>query len=203
MGRVSSGRLFCRFGALALCVVLPGFAFGCGSAKTTGAGSGTTTAASAKLVAPEGAAYAYRVPDGFKSVPGSGPGEHLTTVIPAWLPNHSGTISAFQLTPDGDIAGAQATDRFLTAFDRQTVAFYRGRGASVTAGKRTTVAGHPALCWEIRHFRNSYDGVVDGDACAIVAGSAVVQQGCTWKPATREVVQRGCKALRASLQIGS
>jgi hypothetical protein len=194
-----------RASALALCVALTGLAAGCGgsskpAARTT-TGTSATSTGSAALVSPEGAVYRYRVPEGFKLVPGKGPGQHLTTVVPSSLPANSGTISAFELTPGDSLAGPRAVDRFLTAFDRQTVAFYRSRGGAVAAGTRTTLAGHSAICWKIGHFENSYSGVVDADACAIVAGGVVVQQGCNWKPSARAIVERGCAAVRASLKV--
>jgi hypothetical protein len=204
---MSSGRLFNRACALTLCAALAGLAAGCGDSSkpaavpVAGTGTTMTSTGSARLVAPPGAAYRYHVPAGFKLVQGSGPGQHLTTVIPAYLPTNSGTISAFELTPGDSLAGPRAVDRFLTAFDRQTVAFYRSRGGAVAAGTRTTLAGHPAVCWKIGHFDNSYSGVVDADACAIVAGGVIVQQGCNWKPNARAVIEAGCEAMRASLQI--
>jgi len=91
---------------------------------------------------------------------------------------------------------------FNRAFDRQTLAFYRSRGGAATPGARTTIAAHPAICWKISHFDNpAGSGVVDADACAIVAGGVIVQQGCNWKPSARAVVEAGCKAVRASLRI--
>jgi hypothetical protein len=62
------------------------------------------------------------------------------------------------------------------------------------------LAGHDAICWRIAHFRNAYDGLIDADSCAI-AGRRLVLQTCTWKPASRAVVQRGCTALRAQLRV--
>jgi hypothetical protein len=205
---VSSGRLFNPASALALCAALAGVAAGCGGGSKPAASTTTsprpaasTTAAAGSLVAPEGAAYSYRVPEGFKLVPGRGPGQRLTTLAPAYLPTGSGTISAFELTPGENLAGAHAAERFLRAFGRQTVAFYRSRGGAVAPGTRTTIAGHPALCLRVSHFDNSYNGVVDGEGCTIVAGSVVVQQGCNWKPNARAMIAAGCKAMRASLRI--
>jgi hypothetical protein len=193
---------------LALGAAFAGFVAGCGGgSKATAAtapstGTGTTNGGSGSMVAPQGAAYSYRVPSGFKLVKGTAPGRHVSTVVPAYIPADSGTISAFEITPSDSLEGSKAINRFLASFDRQSVAFYRSRGGTTTPGARTTVAGHPALCWKISHFNNPASGtVLDGDGCAIVAGRVVVQQGCNWKPSARTVVEAGCKAMRASLKI--
>jgi hypothetical protein len=208
--RVRHRRPFDLASALALCGALAGLTVGCGDSSnpaavtTRSTGAGTTPAASAARVAPRGGAYSYTVPAGFKLAPGTGPGQHLTTLASTSLPAGSGTLSAFEFTPGADLTDAHAADRFLAAFDRQTVAFYRGRGGTLAAGTRTTIAGHPAMCWRISHFKTTVGaGVVDADACAIVAGGVIVQQGCNWKPSARVTIERGCEALRASLKVSS
>lgn len=59
----------------------------------------------------------------------------------------------------------------------------------------------PAVCWRVHRFRNAFDGIVEADACAVVGSENVVQLGCTWKPQTHAVIERGCSELRASLKV--
>ncbi len=179
--------------------ILAAASAGCGGSSKPAA---KTTPAAAALVAPQGATYRYTVPSGFKLVPGTGPGQHLTTIIPAYLPTNSGTISAFEIAPTERLGKPAAVARFLAALNRQSAAFYRSHGGAVGSGTRTTIAGHPAMCLKVSHFQSgTSEGVVDGDGCAIATASVVVSQGCNWKPSARTVIEAGCKAVRASLKI--
>lgn len=183
------------------CVLLPLalslLVLGCGS------DSSTESAAAGTRVAPAGAPYSYEVPAGFEQVPGSFPGEgarYLTTVVPSDAPEHIGTLSAFQWTLE-PAQRAYSTKRLLRWLDQQTLAFYRGAGAALAAGERRTVAGRPAVCWRIHRFRNEFDGLVEAEGCAVLGSENAVQLGCTWKPATRTVIERGCRELRETLKV--
>jgi hypothetical protein len=142
------------------------------------------------------------VPEGFEIAEGSFPGEDprfLSTLVPDGT-NHEGTISAFQWTL-GAAERGYSTAKLLTWLNRQTQSFYQGEGATLNRGVRTEVGGREAICWMIHGFDNSTDGLVDADACAIVGQHNVVQQACTWKPATRDRVERGCAEMRATLKV--
>jgi hypothetical protein len=182
---------------LLLLLALPLLAIGCGS------GSDSTSGSGAETVSPAGAPYTYEVPGGFERVPASFPGEgarYLTTVVPTDTPAHSGTLSAFPWAL-GPAQRAYPTAKLLRWLDRESLSFYRGAGATLAAGERTQVAGRPAICWRIHHFRNPADGIVEADGCAVVGSENVVQLGCTWKPGTRAVIERGCRELQESLAV--
>ncbi len=178
-------------GTIGLIALAAGFA-GCG-------GSGD---ASGEVIAPEGAPYSYAVPNGFEvgrpSFPAKGP-RFLTSVVPAGS-SHEGYLGAYEW-PLGATERGYSTQRLLSWLDQQTQSFYRGEGATLSAGNDTKVAGHDAVCWKIHHFENRYEGLVEADSCAIVVGHKVVSQSCTWKPETRIVIQRGCEELRTSLKL--
>lgn len=153
-------------------------------------------------VTPDGAPYSYDVPEGFEVAEPEFPGEapkFLTTVIPSGS-DREGGLAAYEWTLNAKVR-AYSTPELLDWLDRQTQAFYRGEGATLSKGMVTKVAGHDAVCWQIEGFRNMYEGVIDSDSCAIVGEENVVSQSCSWKPSTRAEVQRGCAVLRRSLEI--
>jgi hypothetical protein len=170
---------------------------GCGGGSSSSSDGATTT------VALPGAPYSYAVPNGFEEVPGSFPEgetpEFLTLVVPAGTEGE-GYLNAYEWTL-GKAEKAYSTERLLAFLDERTQSFYASEGATVTPGRDETVAGHPAVCWKIGHFENQTEGFVDADSCAIVAGHKAVEQSCSWKPATRATIQRGCKELRADLRV--
>jgi hypothetical protein len=153
-------------------------------------------------VAPEGATYSYEVPDGFEQVDASFPGggaKFLTTVVPEGT-SGEGLLSAFEMNLNA-AQQAYPTPRMLVWLEQVTQRFYKGQGATLSAGAKRTVAGQPSICWQIHGFDNPSEGLVDADSCAIVGSGGVVQQACLWKPATKERIQSGCEALRESLEV--
>jgi hypothetical protein len=152
-----------------------------------------------KTVAPRGGPYSYTMPAGFIAAkpefPGTDP-PFLTTSVSKHETPDSGTLIAFEVPT----RRAVAPGRLLAEFDRIEQQFYRGRGATITPATHVRMAGHDALCWQIGHFRNPYNGLVDGDSCAI-AGRHLVTQTCTWKPKARADIERGCRALRRTLRV--
>jgi hypothetical protein len=182
-----------RAASLAGALLIAGILGGCGS----GGPEGEDT-----LAASPGAPFSFDVPKGFELVEGSFPGggaKFLTTLVPAGT-EHEGTISAFQwqLSPTQRL---YSTRRLLGWIERQTQTFYRGAGAELTHGMSSEVGGHEAICWMIHGFDNAYDGRVDADACAIVAGHEVIQQACTWKRGMRARIERGCAEARGSFRL--
>jgi hypothetical protein len=180
------------FGILGLLVSVVGIV-GCG-------GSGES---SAEVIAPDGAPYSYTVPAGFENVghprfPGGGV-KFLTLAVPSGS-TREGYVGAFEW-PLGATERGYSTQRLLSWLDEQTQSFYRGEGATLSAGMDTKVAGQDAVCWKIHHFKNESEGLVEADSCAIVANHKVVSQSCSWKPTTRAAIQRGCEELRASLKF--
>jgi hypothetical protein len=152
-----------------------------------------------RTVAFKSGPYRYAVPAGFVVVKPSFPGKDpafLTTAIPTSKKPHSGTLITYEV-PLRAGAVPLAT---LPEFDRIEQQFYRQKGATITPAVRQRVAGRPGMCWHIGHFRNPSDGLIDGDSCAI-AGRHLVLQTCTYKPDTRAVILRGCRALRARLRV--
>lgn len=101
---------------------------GCGSDSET-----TSTSDSPAVVAPNGAPYSYEVPSGFEEAsttfPGDGP-RFLTGVVPSDAPEQSGGLSTFQWTLDAP-QRAYSTERLLRWLDEETLAFYRGAGATL------------------------------------------------------------------------
>ncbi len=125
--------------------------------------------------------------------------EFLTLAVPSGSSNE-GYVGAFEW-PLGATERGYSTQRLLSWLDERTQSFYRGEGATLSAGTDTKVAGHDAVCWKIQDFKNQYEGLVDADSCVIVTNHRVVSQSCSWKSATRAAIQRGCKELRASLKL--
>ncbi len=181
---------------VALIVLLAGLA-GCGG------GSDSSSSASAQVIAPKGAPFSFALPSGFEEVPGTFPGgaepEFLTLVVPQGTEGE-GYLNAYEWTL-GPAERSYSTHRLLSWLDAQTQDFYESAGATIAPGRGETVAGHPAVCWKIQHFKNQSEGFVDADSCAIVAGHTVVEQSCSWKPATRVAIQRGCEELRGTLKV--
>jgi hypothetical protein len=177
---------------LVLAAVLVGATVGCGGHSEEYEGP----------LSPVGSPYSFEVPEGFEVVDATFPGEeqdYLIAAVPEGA-EHEGTLSAFQWTLQETILRYSTAER-LAWLDRQTQAFYREAGATLSRGVRRKVAGHDAICWKIHGFRNMSDGLVDADSCAIVAGRDVVQQACTWKPSTRAIIQRGCRVMRGSFSV--
>jgi len=151
---------------------------------------------------PDGAPYAFELPQGFELAPARFPGEDpkfLTMLVPEGAAGGGG-ISAFQWTL-GPAERRFSTPRLLRWLSRQTRSFYLGKGATLNRGIRTDVGGREAICWMVRGFDNTYEGVVDADACAIVGRHDVVQQACIWKAGRRAQIERGCAELRATLEV--
>jgi hypothetical protein len=185
-----------RPAAILLSLALSAAAMGCG-------GGSSSTSSSAEVIAPQGAPYSYAVPSGFEEVPATYPGgeapEFLTLVVPEGTEGE-GYLNAYEWSL-GAAEKSYPAPRLLAWLDEQTQSFYRSEGATVSPGKDETVAGHQAVCWKIGHFENETEGLVDADSCAIVGGHTVVEQSCSWKPATRTAIQHGCEQLRAGLKI--
>ncbi len=182
--------------ALAAILALAAIASGCGGSSSPG---------SAEVISPDGAPYSYVVPSGFEEVPGKFPNgektpEFFTLVVPEGTEG-KGYLNAYEWTLGSD--EKRFSTRSLLAFlDEETESFYKSEGASITPGKEETVAGDPAVCWRIGHFKNPTEGFVDADSCAIVAAPGVaVEQSCSWKPATEATMRKGCEELRASLDL--
>jgi hypothetical protein len=182
--------------AISAALALATAAAGCGSGSSS---SGTT----AEVVSPQGAPYSYAVPSGFEKIPGTFPGgktpEFLTLVVPEGTEGE-GYLNAYEWTL-GSAEQGQPPERLLAFLDERTQTFYESEGATITPGEDRTVAGHPAVCWKIEHFKNQTEGFVDADSCAIVAGHTAIEQSCSWKPATRAAIQRGCEELRSTLKV--
>lgn len=179
--------------ALALAVT----AGGCG-------GSSSSTSSSPEIVSPHGAHYSYAVPSGFEETPGSFPGgetpEFLTLVVPEGTEGE-GYLNAYEWSL-GNAEKNYPTKRLLAYLDQQTQSFYASEGAGVTPGNDETVAGRPAVCWKIDHFKNQTEGFVYADSCAIVADpGTVVEQSCSWKPVTKARIQKGCEEIRGTLKV--
>lgn len=174
-------------------------------AVIAGCGGGSSSASStAAVISPQGAPYSYTVPSGFEETPGTFPGgetpEFLTLVVPEGTEGE-GYLNAYEWSL-GSAEKAYPTKRLLAFLDEHTQSFYKSEGATVTPGKDETVAGRPAVCWQIGHFKNRSEGFVDADSCAIVAGPGIaVEQSCSWKPATQAAIQRGCEELRGTLKV--
>jgi hypothetical protein len=167
-------------------------------------GCGGGGSSSADVISPSGAPYSYTVPSGFEEIAGEFPEgetpEFLTLVVPNGTEGQ-GYLNAYEWTL-GWAEKAYSTKQMLGYLDQSTQSFYASEGASVTPGKDETVAGKPAVCWKLSHFKNETEGLVDGDSCAIVAAPGVaVEQSCSWKPATRAAMEKGCEELRASLEL--
>jgi hypothetical protein len=154
---------------------------------------------SPKVIAPKGGPDRYQVPAGFIAAEADFPGPNppfLTTAVSKHQSPHSGSMNALEVATRGTTAPAV----LLAQFDRAEQRFYRGHGATITPGAHRRMAGHDAICWQISHFRNPYDGLVDADSC-VIAGRHLVLQTCTWKPRSRADMQRGCRALRRTLRV--
>ncbi len=168
------------------------------------AGCGGSGSSSTRVISPSGAPYSYSVPSGFEEIAGEFPEgetpEFLTLVVPEGVEG-KGYLNAYEWTL-GPTEKEYSTGQLLTYLDQSTQSFYADEGATVSPGKDETVAGKPAVCWRIGHFENAGEGFVDADSCAIVAAPGIaVEQSCSWKPATKAEMQKGCEELRASLEL--
>jgi hypothetical protein len=173
------------------------------AAAIAGCGGGSpSSSSSGEIVAPKGAPFSFTMPSGFEEVPGTFPGEEpefLTLVIPEGVEGR-GNLNAYEWKL-GAAEKRYPAKRLLSWIDEGTQSFYRSEGATLTPAEGQTIAGHPAVCWQITAFRNETEGAVDADSCAIVAGHTAVEQSCSWKPETRVRMQQGCEELRRTLKV--
>ena len=171
-----------------------------GALVVAGCGGGS----SAQVIAPQGAPYSYTVPSGFEEIEGKLPdGQEqafLTMVRPEGT-DREGYLNAYEWTL-GPKEKAYPEKRLLAFLDEATRVFYKSEGVTVAPGKAEEIAGHRAVCWKVDGFKNEVEGVVDADSCAVVLGHRAIEQSCSWKPATRAAMERGCEELRASLKVG-
>jgi hypothetical protein len=195
--RAALTRMTC---ALATALILGVAAVGCG-----GGSSSSGEAAAPATVAPKGAPYSYSVPSGFEEIPGDFPEgetpEFLTLVVPEGT-HGEGYLGAYEWSFFSAAEKAYPAKRLLRYLDAETRSFYGTVGATVSPTEHETVAGHPAVCWKIEGFNNAIEGLVDADSCAIVVERGVaIEQSCSWKPATKAAMQKGCEEVRADLKV--
>jgi hypothetical protein len=191
--------------ALGVGLILGVAAAGCGGGSSSSSSSSDEVAPT--VITPKGAPYSYGVPNGFEEIPGDFPEgeepEFLTLVVPEGVEGE-GNLNTYQWGFYGGPEESFGGKRLLRYLDTQTRIFYRTVGATVGPTKEETVAGHPAVCWKITGFENKGEGLVDADSCAIaVEPGLAVEQSCSWKPATKAAMQKGCAELRASLKVGA
>jgi len=145
-------------------------------------------------VAPPGAPYAYRVPDGFIAVPASqvvvvGTALHRSAVRPR---SGGGARDLVVVGVLSTLGGPPLdTDDFADRVDRSV----RGNTADAPPARRTTVDGHAAVQYDL-----TLGSGVRSRSTFVLAGNDIVQVSCQQQLAAATVLE-GCDSLLRSLTI--
>jgi hypothetical protein len=165
----------------------------------------TETVGAGHEVAPKGSHYSYRIPPGFRKLDLSGL-DASTTVITSTRTTHSGaSISVGEekvpaLLQFYDVGELEAE---VSSFEDALGEKYDGTGSSSSPVVVSTIAGHPAIRWEVTGGTGQVSQGTDEERIHISLGDRRVVVGCAWgrTEAEERTIKRGCQTLLRSLRV--
>jgi hypothetical protein len=156
-------------------------------------------------VAPEASRYSYTIPPGFRRLNLSGL-EASTTVIESTETRHSGaaiSVEEDEVPADLRFVDVGELEAEASSFEDALGEKYDDTGSSSSPVVVSTIAGNPAIRWEVTGGRGQVSQGTDEERIHIYSGDRAVVINCAWgrTAAEERTIKRGCQAVLHSLRI--